>query len=260
MKTNPANIYESDDSHFKQETERLASFDLPTKISLETMGGISPSARILDIGAGPNTQLVSYIQSHGAHYVALDKNSDFLEKQKAAGAETCLGDIRSLPYQDAIFDKCHVRFVISHLGKDKPTSIREVLRVIKPSGKAIFIEYDWITAHGSVAFDKVKNFMINGGFLFDADYGHELDEAVRSAATTDNLLLKVKNYDAPQMTDYSQVLKLREAGTTDLKLQGKEASAEEWNKLLDALQVESESSNPPGFFFPGVKVVTATHK
>lgn len=259
MKINPANIYEADDSRFKQEAERLASFDLPTKISIEVIGEIQPDARILDIGAGPNTQLGSYVQSHGGHYVALDRNADFLEKQKAAGVEGCLGDIRSLPFPNASFDICHVRFVVSHLGKEKLAAIREVLRTTKPSGNALFIEYDWATAHGSSAFDKVKEFMINGGFLFDADYGHELEDEVRNAAT-DSLVLNVTHYDAPHMMDYSQVLKLREAGTTDLKLQGKNTSAKEWNKLLDAIQVESESSNPPGFFFPGVKVVTATNK
>ncbi|HET9174433.1 MAG TPA: methyltransferase domain-containing protein [Candidatus Saccharimonadales bacterium] len=257
MTSNPANIYESGDSRFSQETQRLASFDWPTQISIEAIGELRASAHILDIGAGPNVQLANYVKSHGGGYTALDKNASFLEKQKAAGAETVLGDIRSLPFHDASFDISHIRFVVSHLGNDKQTSIQEALRVIKPTGKAIFIEYDWTTAHGSPVFEKVKNFMIHGGFLFDADYGHELLDAVQLAAPS-HIALSVKHYDPPQMMDYSQVLKLREAGSTDLKLQGKESDTTEWNKLLDALQAEAESVNPPGYFFPGVTVVTAT--
>lgn len=188
--------------------------------------------------------------------MALDKNEAFLEKQKLAGAATTLGDIRALPFPDKSFNVCHVRFVISHLGQDKQKAIEEVLRVTAAGGRAIFIDYDWSTAHGSPAFEGIKDFMIRGGFLFDADFGGGLEHSVRGVAT-EGMSLSVKHILPAKMDDYSQVLKLREAGATDLTLQGKEDSVSVWYGLLDKLQKEAESDNPPGFFFPGMTVVTA---
>lgn len=257
MSNDPANIYESSQSRFNQETERLAGFDLPTRISIEALGAISPGTGVLDVGAGPNTGLGDYIRSRQAQYVALDKNAAFLEKQKLAGAETVLGDIRRLPFEDASFDICHVRFVVSHLGQDKQKAIREVLRVTRPGGRAVFIDYDWTTAHGSPAYDRVKDFMLHAGFLFDADFGAELAEQVRHAAT-DETAVAVEHSSPARMLDYSQVLKLREAGAADLSLQGKDDAVANWYRVLDELQKESESDNPPGFFFPGMTIVTAS--
>jgi len=260
MTNDAANIYESKDSEFKQETERLSTFDLPNRTSIEAIGNIGPDIHFLDIGAGPNTSLLSCVQSQGGDYTALDKNPDFLQRQKIAGAKTVLGDIRALPFEDGSFETCHARFVIAHLGNEKELAISEVFRVTKPGGRAIFIDYDWSTAKGSEAFEYVKDFMIHGGFLFDADFGGELEDLVTKVTGADATVSR-KDYPPTKMTDYSQILKLREAGITDLKLQGRGEAVNAWTSALDALQKESESSEstePPGFFFPGMMVVLAS--
>ncbi len=237
----------------------MASFNLPSQISIEAIGALRAGMSVLDVGAGPNVNLLEFVHSQGGRYTALDKNADFLEKQKVAGAQTIVGDIRNLPLPDADFDICHVRFVISHLGHEKQQAIEEVLRVTKSQGRAIFIDYDWATAHGSRTFNEVKEFMIHGGFLFDADFGGEL-EALVSRTVPRETSIAVSQTPVPQMTDYAQVLKLREAGATDLKLQGKESSVTRWNEILDELQEEADSNDPPGFFFPGVTTVIVTKK
>src|SRR5579875_1686296 len=81
MSADPSNIYEAGQG-FNEEQERLASFGLPTQVSVNVIGPIAPGARFLDIGAGPNTDLFKYVQSQGGSYVALDKNGDFLQQQK----------------------------------------------------------------------------------------------------------------------------------------------------------------------------------
>lgn len=209
---------------------------------------------VLDVGAGPNTSLFSYINSRAGVYTALDKNSDFLDKQKETGAITMKGDVRSLPFKDDSFDISHTRFVISHLGLEKQKAVEEVLRVTKPQGKAIFMEYDWTTAHGSPFFERVKYFMINGGLLFDADFGAELEATVKGSGL--NGAISTTKHPATHMTDYLQILNLREAGTTDLRMQGDEAGVTEWNKILNDFQKETEDINAPGFYFPGIVVVT----
>lgn len=252
MSTEPSNIYEAGQG-LQEEKERLANFDLPTQVSAETIGTIAAGARVLDIGAGPNTNLFRYVQAQGGIYVALDKNGDFLQQQERAGAEVVNADIRELPFNDGEFDITHARFVISHLGDDKQKAIRETLRLTKPGGKAIFLDYDWTTAHGSKAFEAVKDFMINGGFLFDADFGAGLEPEVRKASTDGRATSRL--FPPTHMTDYAQILKLREAGTTDLKVQGKDALLPKWNALIDDLQKEAEAADAPGFYFPGVVAV-----
>jgi hypothetical protein len=116
------------------------------------------------------------------------------------------------------------------------------------------MDYDWKTASGSVTFEKVKDYMINGGFLFDADFGASLEQEVRSAEFQG--AVTTKSYPPTPMQDYTQVLKLREAGNKDLNVQGKEDN--EWNNILDELQKESDNPNAPGFNFPGVKLVEFT--
>lgn len=258
MAGKPSNIYEADGNKLSEENERLSNFDLPTKVSVDAIGPLDQGMSVLDVGAGPNTSLLDYVRSQGGEYTALDKNVDFLSKQKKAGATCVEGDARQLPLGDENFDVVHARFVISHLGSQKQKAIKEAVRVTKPSGRAIFMDYDWTTAKGSAAFEKVKDFMVNGGFLFDAGFGGSLEEEVRNSGVHGKINRKV--YPPAPMSDYSQVLKLREAGTTDLKLQGNDEAAKNWNNVLDELQKEAESSDPPGFYFPGIVAVSVTKK
>jgi len=248
MSSDPTNIYEAEGNEFTEENERLSSFDLPTNVSIGAISPLSQGESVLDVGAGPNTSLLSYVKSQGGIYTALDKRTDFLDTQKEAGAIVVKADARSIPLRGGSFDVVHARFVISHLGNEKRKSIKEMLRLTEPNGRAIFLDYDWTTARGSDAFETVKEFMINGGFLFDADFGSELEDEVRGVGVPGKV--KRVNHEATPMTDYSQVLKLRQAGTTDLEMQRKAEAARNWNKILDDLQKEADSNKPPGFDFP----------
>ena len=256
MNKGQANIYEVEGGNLTQETERLRGFDLPTRVSIEVITPISTGVKFLDIGAGPNTQLLEFVHLQGGIYTALDKNPDLLKAQSLAGATTVKGDIRDLPLQNSSFDIVHARFVIAHLGEDKQKAIREAIRVTKPGGKAIFIDYDWSSARGSDAYNKVRDFMINGGFLFDADFGATLEKAVRESSAYGTL--STKSIEPAFMSDYSQVLKLRQAGITDLRMQNNEAGVDEWISVLDDLQKESETNEAPGFHFPGMNLVVLT--
>jgi SAM-dependent methyltransferase len=254
MSSEPSNIYEASETNLKEENERLGSFDLPNKVSQDVIGKLEHGATLLDVGAGPNVSLFSYVRSQGGVYTALDKNNEFLKRQKKAGANTVNADVRNLPFENESFDVTHTRFVISHLGSDKQKAIAEILRVTKSTGRAIFMDYDWTSARGSKVFEKVKHFMVNGGFLFDADFGSELEAEIRKSNVSGGY--KTLIHPPTLMTDYSQILKLREAGTTDLRLQYKDEALRKWNNVLDEFQKEASSDHPQGYYFPGVTVVT----
>ena len=197
----PANIYESDETKLNQEAERLSSFDLPNQVSINAIGEIRAETKFLDVGAGSNTVLGKYVSEHNGIYTALDKNQSFLDIQKAKGVITIHGDAREMPLSTNSFDISHVRFVIAHLGQDKENAIQETLRVTKQGGSAIFLDFDWTTAHGSKDFDNFRDFMINSGFLFDASFGAFLDTAVRLAITNDQASITAKRFSPELMFD-----------------------------------------------------------
>ena len=181
----PSNIYEADETKLSQELERLSSFDLPNQVSINAIGGIRPGTKFLDIGVGSSTSLGNYINEYGGIYTALDRNQNFLDIQKARGVLAINGDIRAIPFPANSFDIAHARFVIAHLGQDKKKAIQEVFRVTNPGGISMFLDFDWSAAHGSQDFDSFRDFLINAGSLFDADYGADLESDVRSVISTD---------------------------------------------------------------------------
>lgn len=257
MKSKPSNIYEAQGARFDEETKRLRDFDLPNSVSLSLIGEMPSGTRFLDVGAGSSTTLSQYVRKQNGIYTALDKNQTFLDLQKQGGSLAVLGDIRNMPFEDNSFDLTHVRFVIAHLGADKQKAIQEAVRVTSEGGKVIFIDFDWTVAHGSETFNRFKELITSGATLFDAGFGSRLEGTVRSSTTSS---IEVKRYTPEKMTDYQQVLRLREAGNADFKAQGKQEELEQWNTLLDALQEESNRTNPPGFYFPDLVSVTVTKK
>jgi SAM-dependent methyltransferase len=256
MQSEPANIYESG-AELDQEADRLRDFDLPTQVSLKGIGELAPGFSFLDIGAGANTSLGSYIRAHGGTYTAFDRNEAFLERQRASGVTAVQGDARKMPFNHESFDITHARFVLAHLGVDKQGVMRQIITVTKPGGRAIFIDFDWTTAHGSDTFNRIRDLFM-AEMLFDAAFGSRLEAEVRDTISIDVAAIKVARYTAPKMSDYAQVLSLRKAATTDLMLQ--HASPELIYKcasLFDQLETESKSSNPEGFYFPDFVTVIA---
>ncbi|MHB1864799.1 MAG: class I SAM-dependent methyltransferase [Candidatus Saccharimonadales bacterium] len=256
MSQDPVNIYEHEANKLDAENKRLKSFTLPNDMSIKAIGSIQPGTRFLDVGAGPNTFLLDYVRSAGGIYTALDKNPEFLKQQKVAGAKVVKADIRKLGLPSNAFDIAHARFVIAHMGADKQKSIREIVRVVKSKGRAIFIDYDWSTARGSKAFNEVKDFMINGGFLFDADFGSILERTVRDSKVSGSL--KVYTFSPVHMLDYSKILNLQQAGIADLIQQGKDNLIDSWQAALKVLESEAKSPDPPGYFCPGADIVILT--
>lgn len=252
----PSNIYESP-VPLDQEHNRLKDFGLPMSVSLEAIGDIAPGSTILDIGAGSNPSLGTYLRDKQVNYTALDQNLEFLNVQQAAGSQTIRGDIRNLPIAPGGFDVAHTRFVIAHLGEDQGKAIQQVFRTVKPGGKAIYIDYDWTQASGSLAFNEIRDLFIKD-MLFDAAFGSRLETSVKAALSETAVSVTSTRFSAPRMFDYSQLLNLREAANIDLTLQNKDELIDTCNRLFDELALESESESAPGFQFPDFVTVTAT--
>ncbi|SEE32830.1 Methyltransferase domain-containing protein [Rhizobiales bacterium GAS188] len=112
-------------------------------------------ARVLDLGCGGGH--VSYRAApHVAEVVACDLTADMLAEVKREAAERGLANIavqqapaERLPFADASFDFVLCRFTVHHW-QDMEAGLREARRVMKPSGRGIFID---VVAPGEPLFD-----------------------------------------------------------------------------------------------------------
>lgn len=103
------------------------------------------AARVLDLGCGGGH--VSYRAApHVAEVVACDLTASMLEAVARTAAERGLSNIRveraaaeSLPFDDVSFDFVLCRFTAHHW-RDLEAGLREARRVLKVSGRAVFID------------------------------------------------------------------------------------------------------------------------
>ena len=105
----------------------------------------SGSARVLDLGCGGGH--VSYRAApHVAAVVACDLSAGMLEEVGRTAVARGFGNIEvrqapaeDLPFEDASFDFVLCRFTTHHW-QEAEAGLREACRVLKPAGRAVFID------------------------------------------------------------------------------------------------------------------------
>jgi ubiquinone/menaquinone biosynthesis C-methylase UbiE len=102
-------------------------------------------ARVLDLGCGGGHAAFA-VAPHVAGVVAYDLSPEMLEAVAAeaaarglANVTTRQGPAETLPFDAASFDVVMTRFSAHHWA-DMPAGIAEARRVVKPGGKAVFID------------------------------------------------------------------------------------------------------------------------
>lgn len=110
---------------------------------------LTPASRVLDLCAG--TGDVSFAiarQAHPAEVMVTDFTPEMLEIAEQKGADYDgdtellfqLADAQSLPFEDAGFDVATVAFGVRNL-PDRSANFAEVLRVLKPGGRYVILEF-----------------------------------------------------------------------------------------------------------------------
>lgn len=112
--------------------------------------------RVLDGGCGAGRTTLALGRAYKrALIVALDRfDSDYIEgggqqlleqnlrlADMAERVEIRRGDLTALPFDDATFDAVVSAHAIDHLGSQIGTGLREVLRVLKPGGRFLFVAW-----------------------------------------------------------------------------------------------------------------------
>jgi SAM-dependent methyltransferase len=101
---------------------------------------------VLDYGCG-NGEFSMILASRGARVFGIDISPKFIEQARAVAAkmrhngsapEFVAGDAHHTPFNDAMFDYVVGNGALHHLDLEK--AFAEIARVLKPGGKAVFLE------------------------------------------------------------------------------------------------------------------------
>ncbi len=120
--------------------ELLPMFELFSRDALALVP-THAGARVLDVAAGPGT-LTLLAAEAGRSVAAIDFSPQMVKNLKARlngaqlGADVRLGDGQELPWENAQFDAAFSMFGLMFF-PDRAKGLRELLRVLKPGGKAV---------------------------------------------------------------------------------------------------------------------------
>lgn len=131
------------------------------KKAVKMLREIKPK-RVLDIATGTGDFAIESLKLNPTEIVGIDISSGMLEKGREKMVKRKvdhiismqLGDSEDLPFEDNYFDGLTVGFGVRNF-ENLEKGLAEMLRVIRPGGKAIILE-----------FSKPKKFPIKQGFNF----------------------------------------------------------------------------------------------
>ena len=106
--------------------------------------GLAAGGSALDVacGSGKLTQELAKLAGPHGRVTGIDFSPQMLEvaRRDHPGLEFREGDALNLPFEDATFDAATIAFGLRNLA-DPVRGLREMLRVVKPSGRAVVLEF-----------------------------------------------------------------------------------------------------------------------
>lgn len=129
-------------SHGRFRTWAAAAFEEAMEANLrhieEMLTSIAPTENLLDLGCDDGANTLRFAVAAGASEIhGVEIVTDAVQVARQRDIRAVLSDLNdSLPYEDATFDAVVSNQVIEHVA-DTDRFLREILRVLKPSGVAV---------------------------------------------------------------------------------------------------------------------------
>jgi SAM-dependent methyltransferase len=110
--------------------------------------------RVLEVGAGTGAFAARVERELGAEVTALDLSPRMVEVARERGVSARVGDVQSLPVDDAAFDCVAALWVLHHVS-DLDCGLAEIARCLRPGGRLVAATfgqgnladlYDWLEA------------------------------------------------------------------------------------------------------------------
>ena len=150
------------------------------KASLEAIGSVFPGECVADFGAGSSTSLGTEITLGGGEYYPFDQTEGSVGDMQEAGFDNArVASTTDSGLEKRTMDVSHARFVFGWLDQNvRENTLREMLRVTKPGGKMIIIDYDWNAIEGPPALKQAAGAVMDvmRGVGFDPTYGEKISD------------------------------------------------------------------------------------
>lgn len=110
----------------------------PDTTALYRLLNLPPGGRLLDLGGGTGRMSE---QAGGILAVICDAAAGMAQQARKKGLLACQGAAERLPFADGTLDGVLVVDAFHHF-QDQPRAVREILRVLRPAGRAVIVEPD----------------------------------------------------------------------------------------------------------------------
>jgi ubiquinone/menaquinone biosynthesis C-methylase UbiE len=126
--------------------------------------------RVLEVSFGPAWLMTQYPQDKELH--GLDYNSTMVErarekvKKHCINAEIIKGNVENMPYEDSCFDSVINTMAFSGY-PDGKKALDEMLRVLKPNGVLLLLDYDFPPNRNLAGYGIVKLIEASGDIIKD---------------------------------------------------------------------------------------------
>ena len=236
------------------EAERLRVFEYPNSISKELLGSDLAGKFVLDIGAGDNKTLGTFVKENQGSYIAIDIREPGQERMGVR----LTADLKKARIPNGMADIAHVRFMLAHFAEvDRKKVIPEI--VGGASERAILIDYDWTAVAGNEFMEELKKLNFDAQELtgFTPDYGARLAREVESVVDSSKYEIATKRFNQGPVVAYQEVIGLIDG---PMKASFSQKSGEDFARRLSEVRAgiaeQTESDHPTPFTRPDVIAVS----
>jgi len=233
-------VWGGEDIHvglYDSENESIAAASRRTvQRMVELAGVLTPSSRVIDLGAGYGGSMRYIAENFGSQCVALNlsdvENDRNRQMNREAGLDDRIdvveGDFASLDFPDASFDLAWSQEAILHSG-DRDKVCAEAARVLKPGGRFVFTDPMQADDASSSSLQAIYDRLHLSSLASPAFYGSTLSASgMREIAFEERPDQLARHYERVREVLIEKAESLREKGMNDDYIERMKSGLAHW--------------------------------